>query len=299
MSADIGNIKVGQAPAPVRPSVPGAPAVPIPPAAPAPAIVIPQGTSGSGSMRKLVYGISAAIIVILVIYGIISLMSGGTPAETPTPSPSPSASLTPESKTLQSYFGNPGTTIDLANPSTGKDDFLNALVSVQPAMKQATVLAIKHVGNLATFSQFFNDVTVPVPQDLSAAIAGDWAALAYGQNEQFDASGAALTNPNASIRLIIIAELTDATAANQAIQTWETAGIASASSGLFQYDISKRLVSTFSSGTYRQISVRYWNFPYADRSLDYAIVTASNNKNYLVLSGSRESLFFAIDQLMQ
>ena len=39
--------------------------------------------------------------------------------------------------------------------------------------------------------------------------------------------------------------------------------------------------------------------PLCRPGIDYAIVTASNNKNYLVLAGSREAAFFAIDQLMQ
>jgi hypothetical protein len=62
---------------------------------------------------------------------------------------------------------------------------------------------------------------------------------------------------------------------------------------------SKAIVPTFSSGTYRATQVRYRNFPYADRSIDFANVHASNGKDYLVLSGSREAMFFAIDQLMQ
>lgn len=83
------------------------------------------------------------------------------------------------------------------------------------------------------------------------------------------------------------------------MQAWEGSGFATAFAKLFQYNTAKQLIAGFSSGTYRQIPVRYQNFSYADQSLDYGIVTASNNKNYLVITSSRESLFFVIDQLMQ
>jgi hypothetical protein len=250
-------------------------------------------------MRKMLLGIVAAIVCIGVVYGVISLIDGNGAVETPTPTPSASTSATPAAKALRSYFSGSTQTVDLTNTSTGLDDFTNALVVIQPAARQATVLSIKHSGASASLSTFLTDAGNPMPQNLSGALASDWIALAYGQGEQFDTNGIAIINPSASTRLVIIAELMDASTANQAIQTWETAGIASASTGLFQYDLSKRLIGGFSSGTYRQMTVRYWNFPYADRSLDYAVVTASNNKNYLVISGSRESLFFAIDQLMQ
>jgi hypothetical protein len=75
--------------------------------------------------------------------------------------------------------------------------------------------------------------------------------------------------------------------------------MSSTNAELFGYDIAKQAAASFASGTYRQVPLRYKNFPGPDRSLDYGIVTASNNKNYLVLAGSREAMFYAIDQLMK
>jgi hypothetical protein len=74
---------------------------------------------------------------------------------------------------IRSYFGNPGKSIDLQTSTTGLNDLLNALVSVQPAMKQATSLAINHQGSAATASVFFADVAITVPADLSASIGSD------------------------------------------------------------------------------------------------------------------------------
>ncbi len=307
MSADIGNIKVGQAPVGIKQPTPTAPVPGAPVVAPKtpgiPTIVIPEaGTSGRGMSRKMIYGIIGAIALIGIAYALVSMIgSGSSPQVSASPSPLISGSPAPTlgGKNLRSYFGNPGKSIDLQTSTTGLNDLLNALVSVQPAMKQATSLAINHQGSAATALVFFADIAITVPADLSASIGSDWALLAYGQSEAFDSAGAKITATSSSVRLVVVLELSDATKANQAMQVWENAGLESAGAGLMQYDTTKRLVTSFGGGTYRQIPVRYWNFPYADRSIDYAIVTASNNKNYLVLAGSREAAFFAIDQLMQ
>lgn len=307
MSADIGNIKVGQAPAGIKQPTPTAPVPESPAAAPKipsiPTIVVPAaGSSGRGMSKKLIYGIVGAIALIGIIYAAVSMIGGGS-APQATASPSPSISISPAptlgGKSLRSYFGNPGKSIDLQTATTGLNDLLNALVSVQPSMKQAVSLAINHQGSAATASVFFADAAMPMPTDLNASIGNDWALLAFGQSEAFDSTGIKTTDTNNGIRLVVVLELSDATKANQAMQAWENAGLASTSAALMQYDTTQRVVSDFSGGTYRQIPIRYWNFPYADRSIDYAIVTASNNKNYLVLAGSREAAFFAIDQLMQ
>lgn len=351
MSADIGNIKTGQAPAGIRQSTPSVPsparpAVPAPapaappvapkappiivvnppkivvpapviiqapaprpaPAAPqppvAPIIVVPQ--SGGGLFRTMIYGVIVLIILGAIAYGVVVIIGGkSTPEATVSPStsasPLTSSSPTPTlgAKELRSYFGNPGQVVNLQSTATGTQDLLNALVSIQPATKQAISIALQHQGSTATATTFFTDTMGGAPSALSASLGSDWTLLAYGQSEGFDANGARTSATSNGTRLVVLAELTDASKANQALSAWETAGLASASAGVFQFNLNQHIVSVFNSGIYREIPVRYWNFPYADRSIDYAIVTASNNKNYLILSGSREAAFFAIDQLMQ
>ena len=56
-------------------------------------------------------------------------------------------------------------------------------------------------------------------------------------------------------------------------------------------------VKEFLDTNYNGVSIRYKNFPYADKSVDYAIVTALNGKNYLVITGSREAMYGSIDKL--
>ncbi len=243
MSADIGNIKVGQAPAGIKPTPPSPKAsegqAPIP--APS-AIVIPSSSSGGGA-KKLIYGVLVVALVGIVIYGIASLM-GGNGEQQATASPSPSASATPVGKMLSSYFGVSQSTINLTK-ATGTEnlaDFQSKLNAMQITAQQASVLALQHAGIASSFSTFMSDIGNTLPQDLDSAITNDWTALSYGQSQQ-------------SARLILVAEINNASQANQALQIWESSGMASANSKLFKYDVTKQ-AAAFANGTYRQISLR-------------------------------------------
>lgn len=307
MSADIGNIKVGQAPAGIKQPTPSAPTAPAGSVAPVaaqkiPTIVIPEaGSSGRGGSRKMIYGVIGAIILIGITYALVSMLgSGSTPTASVSPSPSGSPAPTLGSgKNLRSYFSQTGPTITLAWDDTARPDLLNAIATSNPVSKQALRLGLTVPWPNTTAFGFLDAMTGVAPAALAQAMGTDWVALSYGQQEQYDANGIKIENTATSPKLILVTEVKDATAVNQIMTTWESVSLASGADILFSYDFTKAIVGSFSSGTYRQIPVRYWNFPYADRSIDYAIVTASNNKNYLVLSGSREAAFFAIDQLMQ
>jgi hypothetical protein len=56
--------------------------------------------------------------------------------------------------------------------------------------------------------------------------------------------------------------------------------------------------STFSASSYRDVAIRYVNLSYPDHALDYAIVSANNNDDYLVLATSREQMYAIIDSLL-
>ncbi len=308
MSADIGNIKVGQAPAGIKQATPVTPAPGAPMAAPKapsiPTIVIPEaGSSGRAGSRKFIYGIVGAIALIGVTYALVSMIGGGS-SPTASASPSPSTSATPAptlgGKSLRSYFSQAGPVVALKDDDTARPDLLNAIATSNPSSKQALRLGLT-VGwpDKSAFGLLDAMTGAGNFAALGHAMGTDWVVLSYGQQEQFDANGAKIENATTFPQIIIITELTDVSAANQVMTAWESAALASSADILFGYDFTKAIVSGFSSGTYRQIPIRYWNFPYADRSIDYAIVTASNNKSYLVLAGSREAAFFAIDQLMQ
>ncbi len=299
MNADIGSIRVGQTPAGIKPPITApSPAQVTTPASP---IVIPSSSSGgSDTFKKIGLGILGLLVIGGIGFILMRMMGGnGEQVATPTPSESSTPSATLAGKSLRNFFGAPTMTLNLTSPATAKSDLKNALDTANLPAKQTKGFALTS-GSSSLGAQRFLELTVDTPPTaLTKTLGSDWAALAFGQTEFFDASGVALAEDDIKSRFIFISEVTDASGANQAMQTWESQSMESACSSLFQYDPTQRIVSQFNSGTYRQISVRYLNFPYADASIDYAIMSASNNKNYLVIAGSRQALFFAIDQLMQ
>lgn len=79
---------------------------------------------------------------------------------------------------------------------------------------------------------------------------------------------------------------------------WETTGLASADL-LFRIRTDRQGTETFMEGTYKTARIRYLNFPFAHSSIDYAVVTASNGKRYLVMTTSRQSMFWTVDTLLK
>lgn len=332
MKADISQISTGQAPigtqpkptvppppAPIQPApapiqvapetprpsvLPITPIAPVAPRSsvptPAPRIVIPSETttSISGTKKSVYIGLLAVIVLALGAYFFLS--SGTSNQEViNTATPSPSESSAPLGKALSVYFNQAATqTADLKTAQTAQDDFLNIFNSTQPSSQQALRIPIMGLFT-ASLGDFLTGIGMTVPADLKLALSSDWTVLSYGQSEQFDAQGQKVADAATKPRLVMISALQDATAANQAMQNWETNGLASVTLDIVGFDKTKASAPTFSSGSYQQISMRYQNYPYADQSIDYAVMLASNGRNYLVISTSRESMFYVIDQLIQ
>jgi hypothetical protein len=128
----------------------------------------------------------------------------------------------------------------------------------------------------------------------------DYAFIVFSQTELFDTDGTQVIDAAAEPRIVVVMSLDDATARNQSMQDWEQSStMVESLRYAFDYDPADSLVQTFSDGAYRQVPLRYQNFPYADRSIDWGIITASNGQNYLVLSNSRQAFFYAYDQLLK
>lgn len=305
MPADISRLSTGQAPAPITPQIPSEkPEKAAPPAPPTPAggppkpapppgeITIPETPSG-GMGRKTIIIVVGVVILLLLGYVVISFLGGEEPAPTPTPTPQqtlrPTPTPTPAGKDLSSYFGQLSGTLTVPDTPPPREDFQNQLRELMPSAGAARNI---EVSGGSGFPATLRDV----PADTFGIGA---AVLIFAQTEHFDSSGQRLDGASPEPRLIYIIELADASAANKLIQEWEAGTMAEELSYFYASNVSDALVMTFSDATYRQVPVRYQNFPYADLSADWAIVPASNNKNYLVISGSRESMFFAIDQLLK
>jgi hypothetical protein len=271
------------------------------PAPTAAKIVIPPTSGGGTTGRKVLIG-----VIILLAIGVIaaigvSLMGGGeeTPQPTATPSPSPTATLIPRSS-VTSLFTGTSSTVTLATEGSERDDFINGIAVSQPPAGQVVKLEVRGRDGALSASEFFTLMYgTDAPADVTRSIGEDWSSMVFGQTESAEADGTMMPSDTPSNRLLLVFEVTDATLVNQAMPAWEIDGLATSSAALFGFDMSKQLVSSFSDGRYLDVPVRYWNFPYADRALDWALALAPNGKNYLILGGSKQSMFYAMDRLVK
>ena len=246
----------------------------------------------------MVYVAIVAVIALLA-YLAFSVFTGtSSPTASESASPSVSASTTPSlGKSLVSTFQSAGNALTLKADGTAADDLVGYFGTSQPAANQALRVPVNGPFS-ASLADFLGGIGLTVPSDLKAALGSDWVVLSFGQTEKYDQAGQKSTNSTTEPRMVLISVLQDASKANQAMQAWEGAGLKDLND-VFGFDKTKASVATFSDGSYRQVAIRYQNYPYSDQSLDYAVVLGTNGRNYLVVSSSKQSMLFAIDQLMR
>ena len=200
---------------------------------------------------------------------------------------------------LASIFGQRTDTIDssvLPKDASGAEAFRNRLNELLPSARTAKNVALSGAQRASDVMGLLGDYW---ESDISG-LGDDYAFLVFGQSELFDDTGAPDEGASTEPRIIVIVEVADATAISQGVSFWETGGrMASEARYVFDFDPSRATTEAFSDAAYRQIPLRYQNYAYADRSLDWGIVPASNGSNYLVISNSRQSFFFALDQLLK
>ena len=135
-----------------------------------------------------------------------------------------------------------------------------------------------------------------MPQQVQDSLGGEALLVAYGQKEFFDPTG--IINPTVQTkpRAAMIFEVKDQSLVSQAATAWE-ATMTTALSGAFGLDPANQPNPNFLDNTHQGSLVRYRNFSWPDKSIDYGIVSAPNGKSYLVIAGSREAMFALIDAL--
>lgn len=243
-------------------------------------IYIPQEGQKGGNRNMLFIGIGVAAIAAGFAYWFFILRSPVPEVivESPTPIPTEIPALD-----LDSIFSG------LAEISTAvvyKDH--------QPTDQKGAFIKLKDEQNQNTLTLILNWLNPP--QSVKDNLSNESAALIFIQSELFDAKGQ-LKISELERRLVLIIEVKDASLLSQALNEWETTIVNETISNLWDIDKSKQGSSTFLGNTYRGVGVRYKNFPFADRSIDYAIVDAFNDKTYFVIGNSRESVYSTIDKL--
>ena len=286
-----------QGPPPIRPPLPPAkPSMP-PPASPVvkpPVIVSPP--SGPKGPRTFIYILIAAIAVLAgLAYWFFILRDSPQVVVSPTPTETPVQ--TPRVATLSEVFSQPGGTINVSAGTDPRAEFLNQFnaLSTPPGGQFQKLLVSSNETESLSVLEILDRFLVPYPAELKTAGGSDSAILLYGQIESFDSKGRVVANAPVGKRLVLATEITDSTLVSQALRNWEADVNMMAS--LFVPEKVK-YTGTFLDSYYQGVAIRYKNFPNPDKSLDYAVVSASNGKLYLVFASSRESMFRAIDQLI-
>lgn len=320
MRADVSNIQVGRPPAGIPQSAPqtvptpprapqtqqpAQPIVIVPPAPQQPRIAVPpppESAPTSSRPRNILIGVFLLALMLAGGAYMLTRNNGSEVVSSPTPSSIAYATPTPVvAGSLASYFGTPigSVTIGTEHPA---QDVANTVTQLSTPSQTFGTLVIQST-QVYQAKELIKALLPSAPDTLISALGDDTTIFAYGQSEFFDQAGQAIPSSTVHGQIVTAFEVKDASAVNQAMQSWETAqgaaSIVTDGSVLFGYDASKHIVAGFTPGTYRTIPLRYWNFPYADHSIDWAVVLGPNGKSYLLLAGSRSSLYSAIDHLIQ
>lgn len=178
--------------------------------------------------------------------------------------------------------------------------FNNSIKNVSPltAGKFTALSVTDENGSRYPLSEIFQRHQISVPSGLLENLdPNEWFLVAYGQKESFDQNGLLTFEQTPKIKLGLIAKAADALSLRNSLNGWEIT-LTNDLKDFFGVNLIKATSETFLDNIYGGANVRYRNFPYADNSIDYAIVNLPQfNLNYFVLTNSRESIYSAIDLL--
>ena len=282
----------------------------IPKIIPAPRVIPAPPVKGPAlGLTKPRFSISPKFLIIIL--GIAVVFAGAwwlltkedevvvapTPTQTPTP--------TPIAKTIFELI--PGIQT-IAIPATEKNFltiFLNTLnnkddTSFFTKGEFLTLIIYENFqsGNQYSLSQIFQKFGIVPPSGVLENLdSNEWAIVTYGQQETFDSKGLPSFNAEPKLKLGLIAKTTNPESLRSALNTWELT-MANDLKNLFGLDLKKATSETFLDNIYTGAEIRYQNFPFADNSIDYAILSLSEfGTDYFILTNSRESIYSAINLL--
>lgn len=272
------------------PSIPPAPSAPK--VEPKSQINIPQEGQTMGNRNMLFIGVGVAVLVAGFAYWFFVLKSPAPEVVVETPTPTPTATPIP---TLDSIFsGLESHTVCTIECTLS--DFLSSVNGGTINGGQLKKVYLSENDTSKTITQLLDDFMLTYPANIKDLIGEDYSILYYGQKEIFDSNGQIKLDSAIEKRLVFVDEVKDSIMAVQFLGMWESE-MANNLKSLLQFDPKKQANPSFLDNSYRGVSIRYKNFAYSDRSIDYAVVTALNGKSYLVVTGSREAMYATIDKL--
>ncbi len=257
-----------------------------------------NGSSSSRFLKPLLL-ILALIIVGSALYWYFIINDSGDVALSPTPAPTETFSPTPTPivNDIEALFPTTGGSINLPETGDGKAALAaaaNSQFSVMPGLlTKISVNMIEDGQNISVSVPQLLDKFNIKPVELMNQFGENSAVLVYGQKEAFDSKGQVMLNASPSRRLVLVAELSPASTVSVPFMAWEKT-IVNDLSTIFGIDRSKSK-GNFLDNSYLGTPIRYKNFSYPDRSIDYGIVTTLSGKKYLIITSSREAMFEVLD----
>lgn len=278
-------------PSSAKPTIPAKPLT-----EPKPQIYIPQEGQKMGNRDALFLAIGGVALVAGFAYWFFVIRAPAPEIVIETPTPTAIPTPTPTLEAMFSGVQKEGIIIKASNQLSSFVSDVAGMVIDPGAFKKLEATDTQTPPVTYNFSDLVAKLTLKIPAELISNIGNDSAIFVYGQRESFDTKGNLQAGATASNRIIIVAELTNPSNSAEIATNWETS-LSSDFKTLFTLGKSYKDQTSFTDNSYRSTNIRFWNFPYADRSIDYSMVVASNGKTYFVITNSREAMFGTIDRL--
>ncbi len=270
---------------PVPSSVPVAPKI-----EPKSQIYVPQEGPKGGSRNMLFMGIGVLAIVAGLFYWFFALRTPAPVVVIETPTPTPTATPIQD---LNSIFSGINTeNVSVKDPAIDLNIATKTLAINGGEFKNLNVTSELK----GQFSLGLLELLAKPTQQLIDNMGSDYKVLLYGQKEVFDSKGQLKINSVVEKRLVFVNEVKGAVLAVQLGKDWEVS-MNEDLKPIFEFDPKKQESKDFGDNSYGGFAIRYKNFKYADRSVDYAVVSLLNGKSYLVIAGSREAMYATLDKL--
>ncbi|OGN23136.1 MAG: hypothetical protein A2918_03805 [Candidatus Yanofskybacteria bacterium RIFCSPLOWO2_01_FULL_42_49] len=271
-----------------------------------PSIIVPGEKKMFPGMRFLSQPFYMLIAGILVVGGFMYwflVLRVSEPEVAVSPTPSPTITATPSVKSLSEIFSVSGGTpvnfeVSLSdNISNDFKIFVNALTVSRNEFTGINLMEDVE-GTLVpvSFLNMFDNALVMYPAGLKDNMA-DSAVLAYGQSETFNMDGTVNLSVQNLKKISFVARVKDKAAVQAIMTDWEFTIADDLADFLSISDTTKEASVNFLDNAYRGAVIRYKNFPWPDITVDYSLVDFGG-QSYLVVAGSREAMYTAIDVLL-
>ena len=149
------------------------------------------------------------------------------------------------------------------------------------------------INKTSGFTDILDILSVKYPANFKDMLNTNQMILFYGQEESFNDNLPASEVPK---RIVFIVEVEDISKILDLMRRWEPT-IAQDIKDVLELDPTKRASQNFLDNQHQGTMIRYQNFPFPDKSIDYAVVSSLTDKHYLIITNSRESAYSPIDKI--